>query len=235
MHRISSLLVLIAFLFNLSAQQQFQLGLQLSNKLTWFSTDEKYVITDGIRYGGGIRFIIDYNFTENYILNTGLGLMSVGGKVQYVDSLPYFETRDSIYGIPPSTTIIKNIEAFTMPLTLKLRTNDIGNLRLYGRFGVQLHIRSNVKGDINIMNEDQVNFLEGENITREVSLFTLTSPVMAGIEYALWENTRLIAELGYDHGWSNVSRQLKAASGEMSDKRRNITLGYLSFNVGVLF
>ena len=77
-------------------------------------------------------------------------------------------------------------------------------------------------------------FLEGENITRG-SVYLLTSPVMAGVEYALWENTRLIAELGYDHGWSNVSRQLKMASGDMSDKRRNITLGYLSLNVGVLF
>ena len=235
MKKILSLAIIMVIVFGLNAQKQFQLGLQVSNKLTWLNTAEKSVITDGIRYGGGVQFMFDYNITENYVFSSGIGLMGIGGKIQYVDSLPYFETRDSIYGIPPYSVITNKIEAFTIPLTIKLRTNDIGKLRIYGRLGVNTHIRSKAKGDINIVNQQQVNFLEGENITNEVSMFVLSSPIMAGIEYALWEETRLIAEIGYDHGWTNVSRQIKSSDGKISDKRRNVTIGYLSLNVGILF
>ena len=234
MNKTLILVVFIILCCELVGQSKFHIGLEGSNKITWFNTDEKYLNTDGIRYGGGIQLSFDYNFTENYILSFGLGLSGLGGKTQFVDSLPYFETRDSIYSIPPYATITNKLECFTLPLALKLRTNEIGNgnIRLYGKIGMRLHIRSKVKGDIEI--ESEARFLEGENMTKELTFFSLTSPILAGMEYPLWGNTRLILELGYDHGWTSISNQIKGEDGKMS-KRRNVTMSYLSFNTGILF
>ena len=234
MNKILTLVIFITTCLFVKAQDKFQIGLEGSNKITWFNTDEKYINTDGIRYGGGIQIAFDYNFTENYVLSFGLGLSGLGGKTQFVDSLPYFETRDSIYSIPPNAIITNKLECFTLPLTLKLRTNEIGsaNIRLYGKIGMRLHIRSKVKGDIDIKSEAR--FIEGENITKELTFLSLTTPVFAGMEYPLWGKTKLILELGYDHGWTSISNQIKGEDGKMS-KRRNVTMSYLSFNTGILF
>ena len=105
-----------------------------------------------------------------------------------------------------------------------------GNIESHG--SVRTARGSKVKGDIDIKSEAR--FLEGENITKELTFLTLTTPIFAGMEYPLWGNTKLILELGYDHGWTSISNQIKGEDGKMS-KRRNVTMSYLSFNTGILF
>ena len=53
-------------------------------------------------------------------MHTSLGLMGLGGKIQYVDPIPAYDVKDTSYPIPANSIITHKIQSFSVPVAIKL-------------------------------------------------------------------------------------------------------------------
>ena len=103
-----------------------------------------------------------------------------------------------------------------MPLTLKLKSNEIQNRKFYGQFGLDANIKLGAKQAV----EGQSNV----DISKTVNLFRLGLIIGGGAEWKVAENMSLLTGLSYNNGLTDVF--------DGSEKAKN---SYVSINLGMFF
>src|SRR5687767_11781657 len=68
-------------------QAQFRFGLTANPLLSWMKAEESTIEKGKMRGGFEYGFMTDIDFTENYILATGITVTIAGGNLVYTDSL----------------------------------------------------------------------------------------------------------------------------------------------------
>lgn len=224
------------------AQADFQLGLSLSPNFSWFKAQSTSVESDGLKFGFNYGIIGDFNIAENYSLSTGIMLASLGGELEYADiqDISSTTTPSLIGGRTTSDITLKYIE---IPLTLKLKTNEIGYLTYYGQFGLGLGINYDATADTDFnypgsngaQSQEEVDFADEVNILRASLIVGL------GAEYNLTGNTSLVFGFTFNNGFTNVLTEDAYDEdnngngiGNRSEDFKAIN-NYLLLNIGVLF
>jgi hypothetical protein len=129
-----------------------------------------------------------------------------------------------------------------IPLTLKLRTNEIGYITYWAQVGVGLGFNIKAKGDDEIdhkkidvsTNETSVwedagarvvdltgdNAIKENDISKDINLFRTSLIVGGGIEYNLSGDASLVAGVVFNNGFNNVLKGegVKIDNGEPSIK-----------------
>lgn len=230
----------------LNAQSDFQLGLNLSPNFSWFKTQSDNLESDGLNFGFNYGLVGDFNISDNYAFSTGLMIVNSGGKIEY----PFVSTVDQGGGANPTGGVRKDdisLSYIEVPLTLKLKTNEIGYLKYYGQFGVGVAANYRSKADTEFtypgannsvtISEDEVDFAD------EINLFRASLIVGLGVEYNLSGNTSLVLGATFNNGFTNVlSKDAYNANqngnGDVNKSRDadfKAINNYLILNVGVLF
>ncbi|MDX5319537.1 MAG: PorT family protein [Bacteroidota bacterium] len=240
--------------FNAMAQSdgkesKLHLGLIGLNSYGWMSTESKNISNGGIKAGVALGIYGDYYFAKNYAFTVEL-LHSTQGFKAKADSILSFNSSSNEYLKSGGVTIDYKMRSFQIPITLKLRTNEIGYWRYFGQIGVapsftykaikaDFSPNAFVRQDDNtdrlvndaqndfILNDPQINpdnqsyFLEEDNVSG------IRVPILigAGAEWNLSGNTALLFGLRYEYGLLNM---MKA---ENTIGNRNV----LSLAVGVRF
>jgi len=222
-----------------NSEASFHFGLKASPSLSWLKPNSKYLTHDGSRLNINGGLIMDFNFTDNYAFSTGFEIASFGGKLAYPatnkDSVFYYPENDTIPFL--LSTRVHKFRYINVPLTLKLKTNQIGAIVYYGQFGFDLGLRWRAMADdygyqkkINTENNDV-------EINEEISFFRLALNVGLGIEYNLAGSTSLLIGANYNNGFTNAfrkdSKYLKDKNGERL--KQDAFANYVSLSVGVLF
>jgi len=221
MKRNTILFALLSLTTAVSAQEdfnKFNFGFKVAPNVSWMKPDEpKNMENTGtaIRFSYGL--VADIHFTKNYAFGTGLSVMSTGGTNRYFNH----RTEDSLlYLVDQSRKY--NLRYVEIPLTLKMKTNEIGYITYWGQFGLGLGVNINGKADDEFtyksaavirnpagdldpwtttsrgqMNQEDVNIKEDVQILRTALIFG------AGIEYSISGSTRLLAGVVYNNGFSN--------------------------------
>jgi hypothetical protein len=117
-----------------SHAQTFRFGLKASPSLAWFKTDTKGLEPDGSKLTFSWGFMGEYFFADNYAFASGVELSSYGGKLT----------------TPNPTNIVDmdvKLNYIDIPLTIKMRTNEIGYMRYFGQFGVTPGFNISSKAD----------------------------------------------------------------------------------------
>ena len=104
--------------------------------ISWFSTDSYATRSDGVV--PGFNFGISYNkyFSPNYSFSSGINIINAGGRLINRD-ITYFELKNynsTILTVQPGEAITYRITYLSVPLGLKLQTDQIG----YGSFFADL-------------------------------------------------------------------------------------------------
>src|SRR5665811_1135249 len=104
--------------------------------ISWFSTDSYDTRNDGVV--PGFNFGISHNtyFNQNYSFSSGINIIKAGGRVINRETT-HFELKNyssAIFTVQPGEAITYRITYLSIPLGLKLQTNQIG----YGRFFTDL-------------------------------------------------------------------------------------------------
>jgi opacity protein-like surface antigen len=206
-----TLLTLSAIITNAQDFQKFKIAARFSPGIAWMKPDSKYITNEGnvARFGFGIS--MDIHFTENYAFGTGLEVTRMGGSLSYLNSARY-DGVDYVL----SRTRDYRLQYVEVPLTLKLRTNEIGYITYWGQFGIVPGLNINAKGD------DEIDFLYGksdtgwsetdrksissedEDIKNDINIFRVGLLIGAGIEYSLSGNTAVLAGITYNNGFTDV-------------------------------
>lgn len=232
-------IAVFSFLCMMSAatfgQTSFQFGLTANPMVNWMKPEASEIEKGGVRGGFEFGFMADINFTDNYILATGITMSLNGGNIDYKDSiLMYLHAPDTARFAGTVNTTFK-VNYLNLPVVFKMRTNELGNsgkIRCYGGLGVVMAFRYKARVDAENdgnMIFDNENFAKNKDQTGGVfnsNVFNLQLHVEAGIELPFSDKTALVAGVFYRNGFVNV-----VDDGD-EDK---IALHNLGLRIGVLF
>jgi hypothetical protein len=218
--------VLISLLFfvisdiNAQDEQKLHFGLKAAPTLAWITSDTKGFESSGTKLGFSYGLITEFNFSTHYAFATGIDVTYRGGKSKYSFN------HDSTTIVSESTF---NLEYIEIPITLKLKTTEIGYLTYFLQFGVAPGINIRSKADIKTTVQTGSNTTtaseDAVDIKDDVNNFNLSMIIGGGIEYTLSGSTVLLVGITFNNGFLDIL--------DASDVKANSD--YLGLTVGVLF
>jgi hypothetical protein len=249
------LLVSLVFLVSTAKSQdkKVKIGLMGSGAVSWLkpNNDGNYGYKrQGLRMGYTAGIGLDFALfgSNNYAFSTGVNLMQIGGKLDYPDVVA--PSEDVLY--TGRTTATYNLRYVDVPLTLKLKTNEIGYLTYFGQVGLGLgvNIRARQNWQQTYINGKYEPSQQDLNISDQIFLFRVPLIVAAGVEYNLSGNTSMIIGAQFNNGFTNVFTK-KAPLYEVNDagdivtdsngnpvktnQKRNALTNFVALNLGIFF
>jgi hypothetical protein len=167
---------------NAQEKGQNRISLVLEPVISWMKSDCQCATNQGISSGYNFGVKVDHFFDDNYAFATGLTINTAGGKIAY----------SSIHDQQIQTYKLKYLE---IPLGLRLRSDDLRRINIYGRFGLS--------PQINIKVSDKDNY----NIDYEVRIFDLSYHLGGGIEYSLGRRNALMIGLIFNNGFVDITKR----------------------------
>ncbi len=211
-------------------EPRFRMGLHFLPSAAWFDLRDAHTLSEGAVARFGFGFTADIMFADNYAVGTGINVFRNGGKLAYYDRLtgdPTDVTNDSTqFLVRRERTLTQHwVE---LPVTLKLRTRQIGHITYWGQFGLGLglNLRSTATDRLDyryrgedggadgvIWTEETAIGADNEGILlvedmpseNEVSLIRAAMILGLGIEYNLSGKTALLLGATLNNGLFNVS------------------------------
>jgi hypothetical protein len=236
MNRTASILLLIIVPVVLSGQmragsgqsqsQMIRLGVHADPVISWFGTDIQAVRNHGARPGFSFGLTVNKYFGPNYSFSTGINIISAGGRL-VSDSTTIFHLSKAktliLSTVQPGEAIIYKIQYLSVPLGLKLQTNQIGYLTFFTDLGVDPKVVIGGKASI------PSNSIVGQRATEELKLFNLSYHIMAGIEYGIGGTTAFVMGLGFENNFFDITKDLDNQPEDIVSHK------LLSFRFGVNF
>jgi hypothetical protein len=219
MKKSTLLLLAVMFVSQLMAQSdKYKIGFKVSPNIGWVKPDTKFITNDGSSLRFGFGLITDIHFTDNYAIGTGLNIFQTGGKVSY-----FRQTNEEGFEQVSLMERTYKLQYGEIPLTLKLRTNEIGYITYWGQFGLGLGVNIRAKSDEEIdyrytrseTDTDATLFpwevsslasrtIEDEDIKNDISLFRASLIMGAGIEYNISGTTSILAGITFNNGFTDA-------------------------------
>ncbi len=218
---ILSSLFFCAILTTLHAQE-FRFGLTASPVFDWSKVDGGLYEGEGTKAGFQYGLLLDQTIgsVERYAFSTGVIINYANVGVSFTDTATDIKA-----------TWTARTQYIEIPLTVRLRTNEINYFSYYGQFGLTPGFCIKSRGDL-VINDvsiaDDVNLRETDNLTgSQYQLFNISLTLGVGTEYSIAENTNLIAGIFFQNGFANF------IDDDVDDN--NAYLKQLGIRLGVLF
>lgn len=252
------LLSIIVLSFSISLfSQDFRFGFQVSPNQSWIYSNDNTITREGTNTGLKLGVIGEYYFSERYAITGGLGFaFNQGGGLKHETGGNFFMESDlsnpalkaGDKPLPDNVLLTYKIQYVEIPIGLKMRTDEIGYFRYFAEIPIfPIAIRTQARGDIeggDIRESDL-------NINKDVTLFSLSWGLGAGVEYSISSNTALVAGLYFQNGiidvTDNSARQATTLISDMGteditddswetrSENSNTRIGNITLRIGVLF
>ncbi len=211
-----------------AADSKLHFGLKGAPSLAWLRTDTKGLESDGSKFGFSYGLLTEFNFADNYAFATGVDITYRGGKFKNVTTT----TIDTVT-TTTSTSAKYTLQYVEIPITLKLKTNEIGYLTYYLQAGLapglKIRARKSYESAIQIKSgSTTTNSSVSESdvdIMKEINNFNLSMIIGGGLEYTLSGSTVLLAGIQFNNGFLDVF--------DGTDSKVNSN--YLALTVAILF
>lgn len=217
-----ALLITLALSSGVSRGQQLHLGLFADPLVGWYSSDHENISGGGVRAGFATGLAVNWYFSQNYAFSTGLTFLKTGGVQSSADTVTFLFSNFSTEVLPGDNAIY-SASYIVMPVGMRLRTNQIGYLSLFTDLGLDPGFLN--RGHISIPSAG----VEREMATRELRKLNLGFHIHAGAEYSMGGSTVLVFGLGYEQGFTDVTRD---NPGQPQDKTVS---RLIRFRAGIFF
>lgn len=202
----------------LSANAQFKkytFGLKAAPQIAWMKPNVTNYEGNGAKIAFSWGFVSELSFSENHCFATGFNVVFNGGNLKY--------PADTTGSISRSYSV-KSIE---IPLTLKMRTNEMGHIRYYGQIGFGTSFRFGAKKSDEFSNGSSTAKVNYDNISflRESLIIGL------GGEYTMNAGTTISAGLALNNGFTDML----TGKNPLNSEKEKATLNFVELNVAVLF
>ncbi len=202
----------------MSFSQTTKFGVFVDPQFTWLNAQSRTVENGKMKFGIRGGLIVDRYFQKNYAIHTGISLGSQGGSLTYAEA---FEIRvyNEVDTLPAGTTVDYKLNYITIPLGLKLKTNQIGYFSYFARLGFtnQFNIKATATSSDGSLSKDE--------IKKEIFFYNLAYHFGIGIEYALSEDTSILFGVNYHNGFIDTT----------DNKGAKVYSRVLALRVGVIF
>lgn len=227
MKKVSAILCVLA-LVTTSAHAQdksVRFGIKFAPNLGFINPDTKELKNDGTRFGYTFGLMGDFRLgaNNNYAFSTGLYLNNVGGKFN-------FPTADQNLNTKVKYQYIE------VPITLKLKTNEIGYMTYYGQIGFGSAFNIAAKADYDIYDQlsGKVSTITDDNVLANTNLFKASLIVGAGLEFNFSGNTSAMIGVTYNNGFTNILKNWEVPVGT-ENKELKAKQNYVELSLGVFF
>ncbi len=215
-----SFCLLLIMISTISFGQNFRFGLTFSPQFNWLKAEASNIDKDGMRFGFQYGLLMDFSIKDNerYAISTGFLINHSGGK-----TIGSFEE-----GTATAYTLKTNakLQYIDIPLTVKLKTNEVNYMTYYGLIGVTPSFAIRARGDKVYEPDPDMKSFENEKIGGDIGFANVSLTVGAGVEYSLSENTSVVGGLYFNNGFINIVQ-------DEDDERT--TLNQFGIRIGVLF
>ncbi|NVO20595.1 MAG: PorT family protein [Bacteroidetes bacterium] len=202
--------------------KKYTFGLKAAPQIAWMKPNLDTYSGNGAKLGFSWGFISEFNFSDNHCIATGFNVLFNGGNLK-------FPTTDSAShaGNMSREYFVKSIE---IPLTLKMRTNAIGNMKYYGQigFGTSFRFDAKAKDEFTYQNTT-VN--SSKSNYEKVSFLRESLIVGLGAEYTLKAGPTFSAGLAINNGFTDMLTD----SNHATSKKEKATLSFVELSIAVLF
>lgn len=190
-------------------ESSFRLGLSVSPNMAWLKSDEKGFENDGSPLGFRFGLLGDFRLggDKNYFFSTGILMNSLKGKSK-------FSLGDSAN---TKGVLESKFQYVELPLSIKLKTNEIGYLTYFGQIGFDAGLRVQAKAKLG----------DGdfEDVSDDTNIIRVALSVGGGLEYNFSGGTSALVGLRYSNSFTSVN------DGDGDDVR----LHYFEITLGALF
>ncbi|MDC1430633.1 PorT family protein [Bacteroidia bacterium] len=221
------------------AQGEFRFGLKGSSNFGWVGGTSKNIVNDGTTVAFGYGIMGDYYFKSNYGISAEIMLSNIKSKFKVTEPLAFNSAMSDTVN---DLRYEYNIQYLDIPLTMKIRTKEIGDMTYFGQFGVSMGFALNAKTSIvstglpkSISDQEpteyRVNGAEGDaftvnNFDDKVFLFRLPLIIGGGVEYKMAGSTSLQIGVRIANAFTDMF---------VKDKTAIAKNNYVALSVGVLF
>jgi len=236
-------------------QPKFRFGLKVAPSVAWLGPDKTKFNDLDVENGGaklkfGYGLITEFVLAKNYSFLTGVEVTYLGGGINY-------NTANNVnYKLNDSTALFLKSREYkqqyiTIPLALKLKTNEIGYMTYFGQIGVDASFK--IKGRANdagtLFSPDStgaftvqgIDHSESDvDILKQINLFRIALNVGIGAEWNIAGNTSLLFAVNYNNGFTNFFYNKNKDANTLVDKtgqklEQKASSNYVALTVGVLF
>lgn len=210
------------------SEPRVRFGLTTSPAISWLKGADKNVDGGKVRMGFEYGLMLDINLSkkhQNYMISTGITGILNGGNVAY-DSL-LLNSNPLIYS-DRSVHARYKMQYLNIPISLKLKTNEIGYITYYGQIGFVPAFRVGARVDSEQLLYENAKLAKDNETIFKAPLFQVGLNVGAGIEYSLNDRTALVVGLNFVNNFTNGIK----VQTEDKDKQ---TFKYVLLRVGILF
>ncbi len=221
------LLVALAMVLTINCLQAqddrpVRLAFAIQPASSWIVPKGDILENDGSRFGFSYGILTDFMIAgnANYAFSTGILINSQGGVLtnsRYHDG----ETTSPDPSDNPDVLIKEFAEAtekysikyLDIPLTLKLKTNEIGYLTYYGQFGLDLSFNLSARKDVDYKFPDLApESINSDDVNKEINAIRAALQVGAGVEYNISGETYLVGGIVWNNGLTNIfnRKEIKA-------------------------
>ena len=231
--------------------QKFRFGIFASPSVSWLKPQVNQIEKLSNRMGFSYGIASEFAFSANYAFATGLQLTSIGGELEYADQytsnagIAYAGTKRRKY----------NLKYVEIPMAIKMKTNEIGWIAYYAKFGFNANVLYKSSGDDIILPGSaaklaglESNLTENDaDISKDVNFMNVALAIGGGIEYNISGNTHIVVGATFSNGFMNIlsndlyetdnNKETIIVSNKAveSDKKAKAIANYISLDVGVFF
>lgn len=203
----------LIFTINAFAQEKngFRLGLTAHPNFGFIKAEGGK--GNGVNLGFSYGLLGDFNFAENYSFATGLTITTINGKSTEINPVQY--TAAGTYDLKYMMQYIE------VPLTVKLKTGNINDIRWFGQFGLSNGFRIGARQDAKLGGNvvaDDINASDFTNFYRAGLI------IGAGGEFNIDDKTSIMAGLTFNNGFT-----------KLTENKYTVKNHYVAINVGVFF
>jgi len=180
---------------------------------------------NGAAFGFGYGINLEFYFTHNYGIATGLEVTQFGVNYTSVNTTKSGSITDSVITLAHQQTM----QYLQLPLLLKLRTNSIGLIKYFGEFGLGANfLLSAMDNQTETREVGTYTFpqttTDNVNVYKESDFIRLSLVVGLGLEYNIAGTTSLQGAITYDNAFTNVNSN---SNNSILAKGVNLTIGVL--------
>jgi hypothetical protein len=241
--------------------KNFRFGVTALPSIFGYKPDDlKKFDKGGSTLGFGVLINAEYSFSGNFAIGFGVGLGSCGGKIDFLDTVQYYVNDGDVLPLKSGKPDLSNATGktdtfllktrsykasyYNIPISLKMRTNEIGYLRYFIEPRLNIGIRKRVRADDDVVNlgSGSSNVVKNPdlNISTDMAALRMSVAISGGAEYKLSGSTALVFAIGYDYGLTNVAQGTSDNLLRIKDKTRKqleqkFFQNGVTLSVGILF
>ncbi len=230
MKKATLILLLVTFLGASSAysqQKPFVFGFKAGPTMGWLKPDAQGYESDGLKAGFTWGFIADFFLMENYGIATGFDVVFLNGGIKMPHQL--LDGTDTITGNLNRKYKLKYIQ---VPVTLKMRTKELGKFRIFGQIGLGTNFLIGAKADDEFTPDQGASSSEEVDIYDDITFMRESLILGAGVEFLLGGSTNLTAGLVFNNGFMNILKGKNSIEPTINNKAN---ANYFALEIGIVF